>query len=162
MAHYISVRNPKYTDPEHTKIDLEVNFSHEPEEYVPFTASADDPEAHGRELHQRALDGDFGEIAPYQTPADITGEEALEKLRRHRAGLLEESDIAVLPDRWASMTSEKQAEWSAYRQALRDLPANSVGAEYRWVESSEEDLDNGIIAGYTNEININWPTKPSE
>ena len=47
------------------------------------------------------------------------------KARQHRDLLLKESDVYVLPDRWASMTSEQQAAWSAYRQALRDLTSQS-------------------------------------
>lgn len=43
-------------------------------------------------------------------------------IRSIRNNLLLESDIYVLPDRWSSMTSEKQEEWSLYRQALRDIP----------------------------------------
>jgi hypothetical protein len=47
------------------------------------------------------------------------------KARESRDLLLEESDVYVLPDRWAAMTSEQQAAWSAYRQALRDLTSQS-------------------------------------
>lgn len=53
-------------------------------------------------------------------PRDIEAEWAV--VRSERDALLVESDINVLPDRWASMTAEKQAEWSVYRQALRDIP----------------------------------------
>jgi hypothetical protein len=55
---------------------------------------------------------------------DDTKARALEMitLRKKRDSLLSESDIYVLPDRWNSYTEEKKAEWSAYRQALRDLP----------------------------------------
>ncbi|CAB3847552.1 hypothetical protein LMG2828_01769 [Achromobacter piechaudii] len=35
---------------------------------IPFTASPLDPEAHGRELHARAVAGEFGPIAPYVAP----------------------------------------------------------------------------------------------
>lgn len=43
-------------------IDMLVKFGHIPED-VWFTASPNDPEPHGRELYQRALNGEFGEIA---------------------------------------------------------------------------------------------------
>lgn len=42
--------------------------------------------------------------------------------RMQRDALLNESDTAVLPDRWAAMTQEQQAAWATYRQALRDVP----------------------------------------
>ena len=35
---------------------------------IPFTASPLDPEAHGREIHARAVAGEFGPIAPYVAP----------------------------------------------------------------------------------------------
>jgi hypothetical protein len=47
-------------------------------------------------------------------------------IREERNRLLSESDISVLPDRWATYTEEKRLEWAAYRQALRDLPQNTT------------------------------------
>ena len=58
-------------------------------------------------------------------------------VRQTRDELLEASDIRVLPDRWAGMTAEQQQQWSAYRQALRDITSQP---------------------GFPN--NINWPTEP--
>lgn len=43
-------------------------------------------------------------------------------VRSKRNQLLSESDAYVLPDRWAAMTEEKQAEWSKYREDLRNIP----------------------------------------
>lgn len=43
-------------------------------------------------------------------------------IREKRNELLAASDVYVLPDRWNTYTEEKQTEWAAYRQALRDLP----------------------------------------
>ena len=57
---------------------------------------------------------------PIPPPRDIEQEWNL--VRKERGYLLMQSDIAVLLDRWASMTPEKQQEWSTYRQALRDIP----------------------------------------
>jgi len=47
-------------------------------------------------------------------------------LRTERNGRLEATDIIVLPDRWANMDDDTKALWSSYRQALRDLPANTA------------------------------------
>ena len=58
-------------------------------------------------------------------------------VRYIRNQLLTMSDPYVLPDRFAAMTSEKQTEWAAYRQSLRDIP------------SSFDDPED-----------IVWPTKP--
>ena len=58
-------------------------------------------------------------------------------VRDKRNALLVESDTEVFPDRWASMVGAKQTEWTNYRQALRDLPANTADPK-----------------------NPTWPTKP--
>jgi hypothetical protein len=44
-----------------------------------------------------------------------------QQVRVKRNALLALSDISVLPDRWAVMTTEKQTAWSTYRQSLRDI-----------------------------------------
>lgn len=45
------------------------------------------------------------------------------EVRNTRNSLLSEMDIIISnPIRWASMTSEKQAEWIQYRQLLLDIP----------------------------------------
>jgi len=38
---------------------------------VPFGASPNDAEAHGREIYARALAGEYGEVAPYVAPPEI-------------------------------------------------------------------------------------------
>lgn len=62
-----------------------------------------------------------------------------EDVRGKRDRLLQESDIAVLPDRWEAMAPEERSAWSAYRQALRDIP-----------QSHSDPLD------------IDWPTPPTQ
>lgn len=62
------------------------------------------------------------------TAAQIIPIEAMQNLREHRNSLLQSSDAAVLPDRWATMSAETQTAWATYRQALRDLPATTADA----------------------------------
>jgi hypothetical protein len=46
---------------------LEVEFAELPHlGKLPFTASADDAEAHGRALYEAAINGEFGQIAPFE------------------------------------------------------------------------------------------------
>lgn len=47
-------------------------------------------------------------------------------LREERDKLLKTSDIYVLPDRWDGYDAATRAAWASYRQALRDLPANTA------------------------------------
>jgi hypothetical protein len=51
---------------------------------------------------------------------EVAAEQALDSLRRRRNQLLAETDYLALVD--STLTDEMQA----YRQALRDLPANTV------------------------------------
>ena len=60
---YKNCKNPKWGNKEKTVIDLTVEFDHLGE--VSFTASATDVEDHGKEIHKKALAGEFGEIADY-------------------------------------------------------------------------------------------------
>jgi hypothetical protein len=72
--------------------------------------------------------------------ATFINSKPLRLLRIQRNRLLQETDWMALND---VVVSE---EWKAYRQALRDLPANS-----------EPQLDeNGNLT------NVTWPTKPGE
>lgn len=70
-------------------------------------------------------------VVPF-TPEEVAAceaqalQDAWADLRAERNKRLAESDLYVLPDRWASYSPAKQLEWSSYRQALRDLPANTT------------------------------------
>lgn len=65
-AKVLEAKNPKYANEEHTLINLEVNFSHLPEDFVEFTAGARDYEPHGRKLYEMAVRGDFGKIKDFE------------------------------------------------------------------------------------------------
>lgn len=66
-------RNPKWVDEAHSMIDVEVLFEDEDgnqdeDSFVPFTASPDDVEEHGRAVWADCLKGAFGTIAEYIAP----------------------------------------------------------------------------------------------
>ena len=54
---------------------------------------------------------------------ELTPSEYWAEIRGERNALLAESDYRVLPD--SPLSDSKLAEWKTYRQALRDLPANT-------------------------------------
>ena len=91
--------------------------------------------------NHKIINGITGEVTyvPYTTEEEAERQEAIdaqpallmEGIRLKRNQLLSETDWWVLPDRTAT------AEQLAYRQALRDLPANT-----------------------TDPANPVWPTKP--
>jgi hypothetical protein len=67
---YTAVRNLEWIDAEHTRFNCEVNFDHVNfEEWTPFTCDPNDLFApYCKEIFDRAVAGDFGEIAEYVAP----------------------------------------------------------------------------------------------
>ena len=127
--------NPKWVDEAHTSIDLTVRFE-EIDEDLPFSATLNDTEEHGRDIFKRAKNGEFGDIAEWTPP---TTQQLAAKARQQRDKLLFEVDnIVGNPLRWASFSEAQQTTWADYRQALLDVPQQ---------------------AGFPN--TINWPTKPT-
>ena len=71
--------------------------------------------------------------------AELEAAEPLRKLREQRTRILQESD-------WMANSDVTMSDaWRTYRQALRDLPANSP---------------NVALDEQGNLINVTWPTKP--
>ena len=113
----MNYRNPKYN--QFGTIDCEVN--HPEFGWVPFTASPDDCEEHGRQLWAILSNGD---VAPYvplpppPPPPPPTTEQLAAQARAERDRLLAASDWTQLPD----VHEATRAAWAEYRQALRDVP----------------------------------------
>lgn len=61
-------------------IDCEIN--HPIYGWIPFTASPEDSEEHGRQIYQEAINGQYGEISPYIPP--VVDEVAILKSWRDR------------------------------------------------------------------------------
>lgn len=61
---YSSASNPKYASKDKSQITLSVDFGH-PIGVHFFLATANDTEAHGKQLFADATAGKFGPIAPY-------------------------------------------------------------------------------------------------
>jgi len=55
---------------------------------------------------------------------ELVAAQPLKDLRKERDDLLVKTDKYALPD-WPHASLAKQTEWLEYRQALRDLPANT-------------------------------------
>lgn len=145
-----AVRNVKWSDKQHTTIDMEVDFDELDEVYVPFTASPNDSEPHGVLLYNNAINGEYGEIGDWVPPSDLTGEDAEVQLRVVRNALLSETDYIEMPTRWATLSDADQTAWTNYRQALRDLPQNYPNASYVF-NVDEERFD---------WVDVTFPTKP--
>jgi hypothetical protein len=66
-----SVTNPRWADEAHTMIDCEITTSQFGDEVLPFTASVNDPEPHGRGIYADVVAGVYGPIADY-VPLNIS------------------------------------------------------------------------------------------
>ena len=62
--------------------------------------------------------------AMYAEWAELRKVQVMEALRRERTQKLSETDWMLLSD-----TTEMSEDWKVYRQALRDLPANTTDPE---------------------------------
>ena len=61
--------NPVYTsNTANSGIDLMVTFEEMPGQVLPFHATDNDVELHGVDIWKRAMNGEFGPIAPYVPP----------------------------------------------------------------------------------------------
>jgi len=132
-----SITDIVYRTEDKQHINCKVKFA-EFNEVHPFTASATDPMDHGVSIYNDIISGKYGPIGDYVPPPPPTTEALWRRVRGQRDAILNQSDALVLPDRWASYTSEKQAALSTYRQALRDIPQTQ-----------------------TDPANIVWPTLPN-
>lgn len=65
-----SLANPRWVNAEHTLIDCEITTSQFVDEILPFTASLQDVEPHGRAIFQDLIDGKYGPIAEYVPPPE--------------------------------------------------------------------------------------------
>ena len=112
---YSSVREPRWANHDKTAIDCQVYFEHLKSE-VPFTASATDIEPHGREIFDRCIGDEFGEIAPpitstkspenFEAPPLSSGwydiHQFLDEANRENASGTERGLVLV----WAAMLDE--------------------------------------------------------
>lgn len=141
-----AARNPKYSNSAHTLIDVEVNFDDVPDEtWSPCTVVASGDQPHIHDLYARCVAGDYGTVADWVQPADLTGSDVLNELRRQRDEKLAETDHWAYQD-----TPAMTAAQTTYRQDLRDMPADNPNAALRFVEDE----------GWTQWVNVTWPVKP--
>ena len=108
----IEAKNPKYIAADKKIIQLEVKFEEiQDMGFLPFGATEDDVEAHGRELYRQALSGEFGEI-----------EEFVRDLETERANKLSELSTAFEDaSEMAHLTSSLGFEIDANETANRDI-----------------------------------------
>jgi len=117
---------------------MDVEINHPDYGWIPYTIDPDDTDTTiDNDAVMSLIGTDFAAyVAPTQAELDAA---AAAEVRAERDSILvtEVDPIVSNPLRWAEMTAEKQAEWSAYRTALLDITDQS---------------------GFPTDIT--WPTKP--
>jgi hypothetical protein len=117
----MNFKNAKYI--KNGWIDCEIE--HPKFGWIPFTCDPNDTGTafDTKELFDRMVASNT--VAAYVPPTQEELNAAqMQIVISQRNVLLQQSDILVLPDRWATYTPERQVEIATYRQALRDLPEN--------------------------------------
>jgi len=117
------VRNAQSLQSDNQRMDVEIN--HPTYGWIPYHLDPSDTDATVDNAAILALVGDdFGAyVAPTQAELDAA---LAAQVRAERDNLLVVVDAIVSnPLRWADLSSDKQNEWSTYRQDLLDVPQQS-------------------------------------
>lgn len=136
---YTNPHSPVWANAEHTCINLLVTFDWLPEE-VPFTAAPWDVEEHGRELYQRAMDGEFGEIAEYSAPVPTEAQLAdiEDAWRIQQLDLIADQILAIEDDDPTALPGTDR-QWRDYRTKVRGWKVGALhfpDIDYRPVSPS--------------------------
>ncbi len=129
----MQIKNPVYANADETNIDLEIE--HPDYGWIPFTATEDDVEEHGRDLYAQAKAGDFGPVAPYveppepepQVPSSVSRRQA--RLALLDAGKLDEVEQAVEQGGRAAEIEYDADTWSRDNAFLQQLWSDLGGTE---------------------------------
>lgn len=71
QSNLTSLSNPRWANADQTIIDCEITTSQFGDEVLPFTASANDVESHGRAIFADIVAGAYGDISPYVPPPPL-------------------------------------------------------------------------------------------
>ncbi len=121
------------------RIDLEYN--HPSFGWIPFTADANDNEALGRELHARAMAGEFGPIAEY-VPASTPVPQIVSRFQ----GLAALMQAGLLDDIEAFMADPltdpfDRLAWRSIQEFRRTSPTVArIGAIFNFTDEQLDDL----------------------
>jgi hypothetical protein len=69
-----NISDMQYAEEDKSSVNCTVVFKEFPLEPMPFTADKYDSMAHGREIYNDIVSGEFGEVADYVPPKDEEGE----------------------------------------------------------------------------------------
>ena len=78
----MNITNPTWANAQQTLINCQIE--HPEYGLIPFTASADDPEQHGKDIHAAILAGEHGPIGAYVPPPVATPEQMWLRIKAER------------------------------------------------------------------------------
>lgn len=70
QVNLMSLTNPRWANKEQTMIDCDITIDAFGDEIIPFTASQNDVESHGRAIFSDIVNGAYGPISDYVPPVD--------------------------------------------------------------------------------------------
>jgi len=117
------VRSAQSLQSDNLRMDVEIN--HPTYGWIPYTVDPSDTDMTVDNAAILALVGN--NFSAYVAPTQAELDAALAtQVRAQRDNLLVGVDVIVSnPLRWAALSSDKQNEWTVYRQALLDVPQQS-------------------------------------
>jgi hypothetical protein len=132
---YNNVKNPIWADAEHTIINCDVDFDDLQEEYVPFTANPNDiSNPSSKQIYDQCVAGVYGTIAEYVPPPPYVP--TAETNKQIASKLLYETDWVTIADVTDPALSNpyltNQADFFAYRSALRQIAVHPVDGNIDW------------------------------
>lgn len=128
MLQIKDIENPSFLGPDQNAIALSVRFEDEVE-FSPYVARSTDTFGRGAELFERAINGEFGEIAPYVEPvppAPTSAEVDAERNRRIAAGFTFQSKA------YQSRPEDRENMAGASLAALAAMGNGALPGDYRW------------------------------
>lgn len=133
------IRNPKYSSPDNSLIDVE--YEHPEYGWIPFTATPDDEEQHGRDIYAAAVAGEYGPIAPYVEPDPEPPHVPQQVTRRQgRLALLEVGKLVAVESAVESAGMAAQIEYEADTWERSNAFLQAMWAQLGGTESELDDL----------------------
>lgn len=139
---YTSVTNPVWADAEHSAINCIVDFTADGVGTVPFTANPlDTSNPSSKQIFDKCVAGDYGTVAEYVPPPPYVPTASDNKITA--TNLLQATDWTTIADVGNPQMSNpylaNQAEFIAYRNAIRNIAVYPTAGDLVWATVPTED-----------------------
>lgn len=126
---YTNVKNPQWTNENHTVIDCEVLFDEFAPNFVPFTANpSDTSNPNSKQIYDECANGVWGEVLPYIPPPPYVP--TTDDNKQTAIGLLQQTDWTTIADvgnpQMANPYLANQAAFIAWRSQVRAIAVTPI------------------------------------